>query len=194
MGTELGVGRRRSRARSDAELIAECAVGNDDALGRLYDRHAGRAYALARSVVRHVELAEDVVQEAFLAIWRGAGRFDEKRGTALSWLLSLVHHKAVDAVRREQCRPRPGMCVDEQAGSVCAHSRAEQADDRAVIRRAVALLPAPQRRVLELAYFDGFTQVQVAALLGEPVGTIKSRTSAALGRLRRDLVGHVAFP
>ena len=92
---------------TDSALVARCAGGDEAALAELYDRYASVSYGLAMRIVRDAALAEDVVQEAFLAVWRGAARFDESRSKVSTWLLSLVHHKAVDLVRREEARPKP---------------------------------------------------------------------------------------
>jgi RNA polymerase sigma-70 factor (ECF subfamily) len=175
---------------TDSALIARCAAGDESALAGLYDRYAGVAYGLALRVVRDAALAEDVVQEAFLAVWRGASLFDAGRSKVSTWLLSLVHHKAVDAVRREQARPKPAREeAPERPDDADVARDVVRADDAATVRRALMQLSPAQREVLELAYFGGLTQSELADRLGEPLGTIKSRTHAALGRLRELLAG-----
>jgi RNA polymerase sigma-70 factor (ECF subfamily) len=175
---------------TDSALIARCAQGDESALGGLYDRYAGVAYGLALRVVRDATLAEDVVQEAFLAVWRGASMFDASRAKVSTWLLSLVHHKAVDAVRREEARPKPAAeDAPERPDDADVARDVLRADDAATVRRALMQLSPAQREVLELAYFGGLTQSELADRLGEPLGTIKSRTHAALARLRELLAG-----
>ena len=175
---------------TDSALVARCAGGDESALAALYDRYSSVAYGLAMRIVRDAALAEDVVQEAFLAAWRGASRFDESRSKVSTWLLSLVHHKAVDVVRREEARPKPASeDAPERPDDADVAREVVRADDAAAVRRALVQLTAPQRQVLELAYFGGLTQSELAEHLGEPIGTIKSRTHAALGRLRELLDG-----
>lgn len=170
---------------SDGGLVARCAAGDEAALAALYDRHAGAAYGLAVRVARNVGLAEDAVQEGFLGVWRSARRFDQERGNARTWILSLVHHKAVDLVRREAARRSdPSDNVPERAGDTDVPAEALASFERGRIMVALDRLTPAQREVLTLAYFDGLTQPELATRLGEPLGTIKSRTHAALGRLR----------
>lgn len=173
---------------SDDALLALVARGDDDALAALYDRFGRVAYGIALRVLRDPGLAQDAVQEAFLGAWRTAAAFDPARGSASTWLLTLVHRRAVDVVRREQ-RRRTEPLPDEPADA------AGQADDDALVRdrrravqEALARLPADQRRALELAYYGGLTQSELAEALGIPLGTVKSRMFTALARLR-DLLG-----
>jgi RNA polymerase sigma-70 factor (ECF subfamily) len=172
-------------ATDEAGLIAACATGDEQALAVLYDRLARVAYGLALRIVRDPALAEDAVQEAFLAVWRGAGSYTRARGTATTWVLALVHHKAVDLVRREEARPAdPTAGLPDRVASGDVAGDVLAAHDRGVIAHALATLSAQHRTVLELAYLDGLSQSEVAERLGEPLGTIKSRTHAALARLR----------
>jgi RNA polymerase sigma-70 factor (ECF subfamily) len=175
---------------TDEALLTRCAAGDERALAVLYDRFGRAAYALARRITRDETLAEDVVQEAFLDAWRGARRFDPDRGKATTWLFTFVHRRAVDAVRRSVVRARPvpielrelEAAEDDVAGTIVARESAAE------IWAALPRLPRAQRRVLELAYFDGYTQSEIAEVLGEPLGTVKSRTHAALTRLRELIV------
>jgi RNA polymerase sigma-70 factor (ECF subfamily) len=177
-------------ATSDADLVARIARGDEAALGDLYDRHSGAAYGLALRIVRDGSLAEDAVQEAFLAVWRGAARFDATRARVSTWLLSLVHHKAVDLVRREQARPAaPTDVLPEVADPADVGGEVVSRAQRGEIERALRSLSPAQREILELAYFGGYTQSELADRLGEPIGTVKSRTHAALARLRTVLQG-----
>jgi RNA polymerase sigma factor (sigma-70 family) len=158
------------------------------ALEELYDRHGAASYGLARRVVADDQLAYDVVQEVFLAIWRGAARYDGSRGSLSTWLFSLTHHKAVDAVRRAQ--RHTGRRAPEEA-LLTEPDRAPGVDEQALqavtrdrVRAALAGLPDAQRRTVELAYFGGYSQSEIAQLTGTPLGTVKTRTVAALRRLR----------
>ena len=178
-------------APSDVLLVARCAQGDETALAELYDRFGRAAYALALRIVRDATQAEDVVQEAFLDLWRTAGRFDPSRSRPASYLLTFVHRRAVDLIRREQARPQRGGDVDlieTRAGSDDIPASLVASEQGASVRRALADLPPPQRQVLELAYFNGLSQSEIAERLGEPLGTVKSRTHVALSRLR-ELLG-----
>ncbi|MGH3050115.1 MAG: sigma-70 family RNA polymerase sigma factor [Gaiellaceae bacterium] len=166
--------------------MALVSRSDEAALGELYDRYGGVAYALARRIVRDPDLAEDVVQESFLSVWRGAGRFVPERARASGWLLMLVHRRAVDLVRREQRRRADPL--DETAvpneGERSAEDAAWLRLERERVQEALARLPDQQRELLELAYFGGFTQSQLAERLGRPLGTIKSQMFSGLARLR----------
>jgi RNA polymerase sigma-70 factor (ECF subfamily) len=187
----LNSGMSRALAHlSDEAVVALCARSDEVALAELYDRFAGVAYGLARRVVRDDTLAEDAVQEAFLAIWRGAARFVPERGKASTWVLTLVHRRAVDLVRREQRRRTEAL---PESGPVATTGAVE--DElwlrlvRERVQAALAKLPDQQREAIELAYYGGFTQSELAERLGEPLGTIKSRMFTGLARLRELLEG-----
>jgi RNA polymerase sigma factor (sigma-70 family) len=176
----------RTEHLSDHGLLALTARGDREAFARLYDMYGPTAYALALRVVRDRELAADVVQEAFLAVWNRASSFDSSRGRPSNWILTLTHHKAVDTVRRHE--RRRAEAIDEAAG---APDQAPPVEEQAwsgvardQVRRALAKLPDPHREVIELAYFDGYTQSELAERLALPIGTIKSRTFAAMNSLR----------
>ncbi len=175
---------------SDEALVALAARSEQTALGELYDRYGRPAYGLALRVLRDEALAEDAVQEAFLALWRTASRFVPERGKASTWILTLVHRRAVDLVRREE-RRRADVLDDalEQADPEAAPD--EQAWlrlQRERVQEALRQLPDQQREALELAYYGGFTQSELAERLGQPIGTIKSRMFSGLARLR-ELLG-----
>jgi RNA polymerase sigma-70 factor (ECF subfamily) len=176
---------------SDVLLVARCADGDENALAELYNLFGRAAYALALRIVRDAMQAEDVVQEAFLDLWRGAARFDPARSRPASYLLTFVHRRAVDLVRREQARPQRGADIDDvadRAGREDLPAAIVASEQGANVRRALAGLPPLQRQVLELAYFSGLSQSEIAEQLGEPLGTVKSRTHVALSRLR-ELLG-----
>ncbi len=173
---------------SDEALVLLAARSEESALAELYDRYGRVAYGLALRVVRDQALAEDAVQEAFLAVWRTAARFVPERGKASTWIFTLVHRRAVDIVRREQRRrsesldraPEPAVeGVDEDAWLRLQRER---------VQAALRTLPDGQREALELAYYGGFSQSELAERLGQPLGTIKSRMFAGLARMR-ELLG-----
>jgi RNA polymerase sigma-70 factor (ECF subfamily) len=184
------------RGLQDGQLVQLVAEKDADALEVLYDRYGKVAYSLARRILTDEVLAQDVVQEVFLSLWRNAHRFDAGRGTLATYLLSMTHHRAVDVVRREenlrrrrtsdevlefQPDPNPGV-----------EAEAEAAGRRAEVRAAlVQLLPA-QREALALAYFGGYTQREVASLVGVPLGTVKTRMAAGMRKLKQALreAGH----
>jgi len=166
-------------------------MDRDQKFERLTLPHMEAAYNIAYWILRSPPDAEDVVQEAFLDLWRTAARFDPSLSRPASYLLTFVHRRAVDLIRREQARPQRGGDVEDIAsrastddvpGSLVA------SEQGATVRRALADLPPPQRQVLELAYFNGLSQSEIAEHLGEPLGTVKSRTHVALSRLR-ELLG-----
>lgn len=179
----------------DRDLVARIAGGDEDAFRSLFARYASTAKALAVRVVRQSNLAEEIVQEALVAVWKNPGGYDPARGSVKSWFLSMVHHRAVDAVRREESQRRR---VEE-----VTFERTDVADDHAEIvadaidlpetRRAVRIalqdLPEEQRSVLEMMYFDGLSQSQVAEKTGLPLGTVKSRTLLGMRKMRSALEG-----
>jgi RNA polymerase sigma-70 factor, ECF subfamily len=169
---------REAPKRSDEQLVEAVAQADEDALGELYDRFGKIAYGLAYKILQDAALAEDAVQEAFLQIWRGAGSYRPERAKASTWLLTFVHRRAVDLVRREERRRTiPVEPLPEPPGS--------GAD---VVRDALRRLPPEQREAIELAYYGGLTQSELAARLDQPLGTIKSRMFTGLQRLRVLLV------
>jgi RNA polymerase sigma factor (sigma-70 family) len=178
---------------SDEALVALVARGEEWALAELYDRHGRLAYGLALRVVRDPALAEDAVQEAFLAVWRSAGRFVPERSKGSTWILTLVHRRAVDLVRREERRRAEPL--DEAEPAAMGEATDEVAwlrFERERVQEALRALPDAQREAIELAYYGGFTQSELADRLGQPLGTIKSRMFAGLSRLR-ELLGDPAF-
>jgi RNA polymerase sigma factor (sigma-70 family) len=160
------------------------ARADEDALAELYDRFGRVAYGLALRIVRDPALAEDAVQEAFLAVWRSAARFVAERAKASTWILMLVHRRAVDLVRREAPRRAEPLEAVSHAAGGDAEDEAWLGLQRQRVQEALQQLPDQQREALELAYYGGFTQSQLADRLGEPLGTIKSRMFTGLARLR----------
>jgi RNA polymerase sigma factor (sigma-70 family) len=190
--------RREGRVEhlSDHGLLALVGRGDREAFARLYDMYSAAAYSLAARIVRDRDLAADVVQNVFLAVWTGATQFDAGRGQPSTWIMTMTHHKAVDMVRREQRRrtepldlaaelATTGVPVEEQAWRGVARDN---------VRIALARLPDPHREVIELAYFAGYTQSELAARLALPIGTVKSRTFAAMRALRDALAAAGMHP
>jgi RNA polymerase sigma-70 factor (ECF subfamily) len=169
---------------SDEALVALVARADEDALAELYDRFGRAAYGLALRIVRDPALAEDAVQEGFLAVWRSSARFVADRAKASTWILTLIHRRAVDLVRREQPRRAEPLEAGPQAAADDTEDEAWLRLRRARVQEALRRLPDKQREALELAYFGGFTQSELADRLGEPLGTIKSRMFAGLATLR----------
>ena len=169
---------------SDEALVALVSRSDESALAELYDRIGGTAYGLAYRVLRDEALAEDAVQEAFLALWRSAGSFVPERAKASTWILTLVHRRAVDVVRREQRRRTEPLEAAPEPAEGSAEEAAWLRLDRERVQAALAQLPDQQREAIELAYYGGYTQSELADRLGQPVGTIKSRMFAGLTRLR----------
>ncbi len=168
--------RRREHAHlSDEALVALVARSTDSALAELYDRYSRIAYGLALRILRDAALAEDAVQDGFLSVWRTAPQFIPERAKASSWILTLVHRRAVDLVRREERRRGDPLDGVTDATSGGADEAAWLAFERTRVQEALKKLPDGQREALELAYYGGFTQSELAERLGEPLGTIKSR-------------------
>jgi RNA polymerase sigma-70 factor (ECF subfamily) len=182
-----------SEAR-DRDLMSRLRRGDEDAFRGLFHRYAPSATALAQRVVRQSHLAEEIVQEAFMAVWRDPDAYDDERGSVKSWLMGMVHHRAVDLVRREEAHRRRAEASIPQA----LQEQADHADEvvqelglpeeRRIVRAALGELPDEQRRVLEMMYFDGLSQSQVAEATGIPLGTVKSRALLGMRRMRGALV------
>jgi RNA polymerase sigma-70 factor (ECF subfamily) len=179
------------RGLRDSQLVELVAEKDAGALEALYERYGRAAYSLARRILTEETLAQDVVQEVFLSLWRDARRFDAGRGTVATYLLSMTHHRAVDVVRREEnlrrwrssdegleLEPDPKARVEDEV---------EASERRAEVRAALAELPAAQREALLLAYFGGYTQREVAALVGVPLGTVKTRMAAGMRKMKEAL-------
>ena len=189
-----GSGRRRDVVHlSDEALVALVARGEESALAELYDRYGRVAYGLSVRILRDQALAQDAVQDAFMTVWRSAGRFVPERAKARTWILTLVHRRAVDVVRREDLRRgEPLEAVPADPAGTGADDAAWERFERERVQEALRKLPDQQREALELAYYGGFTQSELAERLGVPLGTIKSRMFSGLARLR-DLLAEAGF-
>jgi len=173
---------------SDEAVVALAARSDDGALAELYDRYGRVVYGLAVRMLRDKGLAEDATQEAFLDVWRNAHRFVPERAKASTWILTLAHRRAVDIVRREERRRADALELAPEPSGEAADESAWLRLERERVQLALKQLPDPQREALELAYYGGFTQSELAERLGQPVGTIKSRMFTGLARLR-ELLG-----
>ena len=179
--------------RDDLEVHRSLSAGDRSAFDELYRRYSSSAYGLAYRITGQQVLAQDVVHDAFMALWRAPEAFDPARGAFRTFFLSLVHHRAVDTVRREErIRARQQrasnlepVTVEDPAEGVT--DAADLADRRIEVRAALETLPPEQRQVLEMAYYGGKTQAQIADEIAIPIGTVKTRTLAAMRKLRRAL-------
>lgn len=177
---------------TDGELLARIAARDDSALGVLYDRYGGLAFGLAYRVLRDRGQAEDIVQEAFLSVWRRAATFDARKGSARGWLMSIVHNAAIDRRRGRFRHQQDEVDIEDHAWRLADDDVWEDVSrrlDREQVRQALAQIPNEQRETLELAYFGGLTQAEIAEQTGEPLGTVKSRARLGLRRLEGLLRG-----
>jgi len=179
------------RGLRDDRLVELVAQRDADALEALYERYGRPAFSLARRILTEETLAQDVVQEVFLSLWRDAHRFDAGRGTVATYLLSMTHHRAVDVVRREEKLRRwrtsdEGLELEPDP-KVGVEDEVEASERRAEVRAALGELPAAQREALLLAYFGGYTQREIAALVGVPLGTVKTRMAAGMRKMKASL-------
>jgi RNA polymerase sigma-70 factor (ECF subfamily) len=175
---------------ADRAVLLRIGAGELDALDELYERYKTMAYSIAYRITNDATLAEDVVQDAFLGAWRNASRYLEGRGSVKTWLLSIVHHRAIDAVRRRRPvtelpeheeAPPPALRLPDVWAEVSANL------DAAAVRQALAALSEVQREAIELGYFGGLTQVEIAEQTGTPLGTVKSRMRLGLLAMRKVL-------
>jgi RNA polymerase sigma-70 factor (ECF subfamily) len=182
---------------SDLEVIARVAAGDERALGTLYDRYATFAYSLASAILRDGPDAEEVVAEAFSQVWRSASGFDASRGSVAAWISTIVRTRSLDLIRSQKRRAKmldqaaamtgDGSAPGMSTGAPEADRGAEISEAQALVRRSLDELPAAQRQVLELAYFGGLSQSEIAEQLREPLGTVKTRMRAGMEKMRQSL-------
>ena len=182
---------RDIRNLADEEAMQLVGDGNPRAFELIYDRHGGAAFSLAYRMVGNRVAAEDIIQEAFLSIWRSRMRYDRSRGSVRTWVLGIVHNRAIDALRRGASHDRRQETLDGVEERYEAPERtdveAARREETRSVRTALETLPDDQRRTIELAYFGGFTHSQIAELLDQPIGTVKGRMRLGLDKLRRQL-------
>jgi RNA polymerase sigma-70 factor (ECF subfamily) len=186
------------RSLADEELMTLVAKGQARAFETIYERHCGAAYSLAYRMCGSRSLAEDVAQEAFLSMWRSGGRYDRARGSVRTWVLGIVHNRAIDALRRSVVHERRRASDEGLEERFEARERTEveavRREEAETIRGMLETLPAEQSHVIELAYFGGFTHSEIAEMLGAPIGTIKGRMRLGLEKLRGQLAPQGALP
>jgi RNA polymerase sigma-70 factor, ECF subfamily len=181
---------------ADEELMELLAGGDARAFELIYDRHGRAAFSLAYRIVGDRTLAEDATQEAFLGIWRSRLRYEPERGSVRSWVLAVVHSRTVDALRRDAAQERRRVAAAQVAEREEAPERIDvevvRRDEAETVRAALDGLPDHQGKVIELAYFGGFSASQIADMLETPIGTVKSRMRLGLEKLRQRLPGELA--
>ena len=177
----------------DRQLIREIAAGSGDALGRLYDRHAGTVFGLARRIVSQPDAAEEVVQDVFAQVWRHAGRYERERASVAGWIVMLTRTRAIDHLRARRARPDQGGGPDPVAmPNLAASGRDPESStvslqEAAAVRAGLEALPDAQRALIDLAYYEGLSHSEIAARPGTPLGTVKTRLRAAMMSLRERL-------
>jgi RNA polymerase sigma-70 factor (ECF subfamily) len=184
---------RQLRALADEELMELVRDGDAPAFTVVFDRHGSAAFSLAYRMCGQRARAEDVVQEAFLSLWRSGARYDPARGSVRSWILGAVHNRAIDAFRRGVAKEGQDVGDEQLAAQLPAAERTdaqvERRDEARLVRGALLELPPDQRQVIELAYFGGFTHSEIARMLELPAGTVKGRMRLGLSKLRISLQG-----
>ena len=177
---------------ADEEVMHLVQQGNPRAFELLYDRHGGAAFSLAYRMMGNRVAAEDVAQEAFLSIWRSRLRYQPERGSVRTWVLGIVHNRGIDALRRSFVHDRRRVEVEgieeKHEAPELTDVEAARRDEARSVRSALDALPEDQSRVIELAYFGGFSHSQIAQMLEMPIGTVKGRMRLGLDKLRRSLV------
>lgn len=182
------IGKATLRDLADEDLMARFQEGDARAFEVIFDHHAAVAFSLAYRICGRRAIAEDIVQESFLSLWRSGARYDRTRGSVRSWILSTVHNRAIDSFRKERLTTSRTVGDEGLAERMPAPQRTEieieRRDDARQVRAALTTLPEEQRRVIELAYFGGFSHTQIAELLGLPAGTVKGRMRLGLTKMR----------
>ncbi len=193
----MTVRRERAERLADEELMPLIGAKDPEAFEVFYDRHGGVAYSLAYRIVGEKGAAEDVTQEAFISIWRSGARFDRARGSVRSWMLSIVRNRAIDALR-SRAGKAPKLSFDDDAileqrpAEELTEEEAMRHETATEIRGALGTLPGEQSKVIELAYFGGFSQSEISRMLGVPLGTVKGRMRLGLEKIRGELAEGLA--
>ncbi|MGZ8666661.1 MAG: RNA polymerase sigma factor [Solirubrobacterales bacterium] len=184
----MGIPRVKAERLADEELMPLIADRDSEAFGVLYDRHGGAAYSLAYRIVGSRQAAEDVTQEAFISIWRSGARFDSTRGSVRAWTLGIVRNRAIDALRRETGKA-PKLDLDDEAtleqrpAGELTEEEVVRRDEAAGVRGALQGLPSDQSKVIQLAFFGGFSHSEIAEMLGRPLGTVKGRMRLGMEKI-----------
>jgi RNA polymerase sigma-70 factor, ECF subfamily len=193
----MTVRREKAERLADEELMPLIGAKDPEAFEVFYDRHGGVAYSLAYRIVGERAAAEDVTQEAFISIWRSGARFDRTRGSVRSWILSILRNRAIDSLR-SRAGKAPKLTFDDDS-ALEQRPATERTEEEAIrqetareLRGALGLLPGEQSKVLELAYFGGFSQTEISRMLGVPLGTVKGRMRLGLEKIRGELAEEMA--
>lgn len=180
----------QATTRSDEDLVRSIQAGDVRAFEAIYDRHVQHVFALAKRITGHMGMAEEATQDTFLSVWRTPQSFDASRASLRTWLLTIVRNRSIDALRRAARHARHQDLADDAAEQLESPERTEEAviamHGHVAARRLLADLPYEQREVLDLAYFGGYTQQEIATSVGVPLGTVKSRARLGLDKLRCD--------
>lgn len=189
------------RAMDDARLMEALGRGDVESLEALYDRYSALVFSVSLRVLHDAQLAEDVTQEVFLRLWRQPASFDPERGRFISWVMSVTRNRALDELRRVSRRSR-SEDPDSEGSPIAGVATSDRLDDpvlgaelaeqREAVRAAMTRLPPEQRRAIELAYFSGLTQVEIASVTGDPLGTVKTRIRLGMRKLRENLAAYVS--
>ena len=193
----MAVEREKAERLADEDLMPLIGAKDPEAFAVFYDRHGGVAYSLAYRIVGEPGAAEDVTQEAFISVWRSGARFDRARGSVRSWMLSIVRNRAIDSLRAGAGKA-PKLTFDDDA--VLEQRPAEELTDEEAMRHetatevrgALGQLPGDQSKVIELAYYGGFSQSEIAAMLGVPLGTVKGRMRLGMEKIRGEIAEGLA--
>ncbi|HUB99746.1 MAG TPA: sigma-70 family RNA polymerase sigma factor [Solirubrobacterales bacterium] len=194
----MAVKREKAERLADEELMPLIGAKDPEAFAVFYDRHGGVAYSLAYRIVGDPGAAEDVTQEAFISVWRSGARFDRARGSVRSWMLSIVRNRAIDSLRAGAASKAPKLTFDDDA--VLEQRPAEELTEEEAMRHetadevrgALGLLPGDQSKVIELAYYGGFSQSEIAEMLGVPLGTVKGRMRLGMEKIRGEIAEGLA--
>jgi RNA polymerase sigma-70 factor (ECF subfamily) len=193
----MTVRREKAERLADEELMPLIGEKDPEAFEVFYDRHGGVAYSLAYRIVGEKAAAEDVTQEAFISIWKSGARFDRARGSVRSWMLSIVRNRAIDALR-SRAGKAPKLSFDDDAileqrpSGELTDAEAMRRETATELRGALGELPGEQSKVIELAYFGGFSQSEISRMLGVPLGTVKGRMRLGLEKIRGELAEGLA--
>jgi RNA polymerase sigma-70 factor (ECF subfamily) len=188
----LSAGANGTTAESDEALLAAIRDRDERAIASLYDRYGGIAFGLAYRIVGERNAAEDVVQDAFMSVWRRAVSYETGRGSVRTWVLSIVHHRAIDRLRGVAGRTRHDVALDDFERIIAVDDPwrdVEVGVQREVLQSGLATLPREQREAIQMAYFEGYTQQEIATAMNVPVGTVKGRLRIGLQKMRSLLAG-----